>query len=79
MGHLNGTHYGAGFVQHEFQMQGLSHMKLSVNAELKSSFGEINDLAWKCLGTAPDLTRPIDRDSEEFSFLGHGWVHLLPV
>lgn len=79
MGHLHSTHDGAGFVQSEFKMQGLSHVKDSVSPELKSFFGEINDLAWKCLGTALDLTRPIDRDSEEFSFLGHGWAHLSPA
>jgi len=57
-------------------MQYLPRTETSLNAELKAFLAEIDDLAWKRLGTALDLTTSINGDSEQLSFLGHRSVHL---
>ena len=71
MSHLNGAHNRAGFAQGEFKVQILANLEGSLNQELKSFFGHIDDLAGNRLRIAPDLTGSIDRHSEEFSLLGH--------
>jgi hypothetical protein len=79
VGHLDGALDRAGFAQGELEMEILTDLKRSFTLELKSFFCQIDDLTRNPLTTLANPACSIDRDSEQFPFLGHRSAYLSSV
>lgn len=67
---------GGAFAQVELQVYVLAEVERSFTLELKSFFGQIDELARHHLATPLDLTRSLKGDSKQFPLLGHRSAHL---